>query len=191
MNPITVKTETPNSATILNSPADSIATQIRGGDGSSPRLVPANQRRKAFVIAAAVLAVALVLAVGIVPRLRAQDKLARVSQETAAVAVVVTNVTRSFINPELILPATVRAFEETTLYSRANGYLSKWLVDIGGKVETGQGLAENDTPELGQELNQTPAAPAQGEANLALAKNTSQRWKNFSKDRALSPKGGE
>src|SRR5260221_4315302 len=132
MNSTIVKTEIPNSGPILNSNAGSTPTEPPA---------PANRRSKAFVIVAALLAVGFVLAVGIVPRLRAQDKLSQGSRETARVPVVVTNVTRSIVNPELILPATVLAFEETTLYSRANGYLNKWLVDIGGKVEAGQVLA--------------------------------------------------
>jgi len=173
MNPTTVKTEIPNPAPILNSPAD-------------PTPVPANRRSKAVVILVAMLAVGMVLAAGIVPRLRAQDKLALASRESAGVSVVVTNVTRSAIIPELLLPASVRAFEETTLYSRANGYLSKWLVDIGGKVEAGQVLAEIDTPELDQELNQSRAALAQADANLALSKSTADRWRSLLKDKAVS-----
>jgi RND family efflux transporter MFP subunit len=174
MNPTLPKTET---------------TPIRNGpDGPNPAAGPprANRRGTAVTIGAAFLVVCLVLVIGIVPRLRTQGKLIAASMEASLPTVVVTNVTRSVANPELILPANVRAFEETTLYSRANGYLSKWLVDIGGKVEAGQVLAEIDTPELDQELNQSRAAFAQAEANLALAKSTSERWVGLLKDRAVS-----
>src|SRR3954451_15886703 len=134
MNNAPLKTETP----IVNSPDQSAATLP----------APANKRTKALVLVITVLAAILVLGLGIVPRLRAHDKLVQASQETARPTVVVTNVTRSTLNAELTLPANVRAFKATTLYSRANGYLSKWLVDIGAKVEAGQVLAEIDTPEL-------------------------------------------
>ena len=159
-------TETPNSPSRVN--------------------VRAKGRVKTLVLSSALLAAGLLLAAGIVPRLRAHDKLVAASREISRPAVVVTNVTRSAVNPELILPANVRAFEETALYSRANGYLRQWLVDIGGKVEAGQVLAEIDTPELDQELNQSRAALAQAEANLVLAKSTAERWAALLKDRAVS-----
>jgi RND family efflux transporter MFP subunit len=179
MNPTTEKTETvvPDSSPNLHSSSDYIPLA---------RPVAASRRSKAVVIGVAALAVGVVLAAGIVPRLRAQDKLVQVSRETAGVPVVVTNVTRSIASPELILPASVRAFEETTLYSRANGYLNKWLVDIGGKVEAGQVLAEIDTPDLDQELNQSRAALAQAEANLVLSKSTASRWQSLLKSQAVS-----
>src|SRR5437660_1129614 len=124
MNTELLKTETPSPATIADAPA--------------------KKRTKAVVLSATMAVAGLVLTVGILPRLRAHDKLVEASREISRPTVVVTNVTRSAAHPELILPASVRAFEETTLYSRANGYLSKWLVDIGAKVEAGQVLAEID-----------------------------------------------
>src|SRR4051812_40610901 len=156
-----------------------------GASNGSGR-VAANRRQKAMVIGVVFVAIGGVLAAGIVPRLRAEDKLARSVQQNARMSVIVTNVTRAAAAPELTLPATVRAHEETTLYSRTNGYLSKWFVDIGGKVEAGQVLAEIDTPELDQELNQARAALAQAEANLTLARSTAIRWKGLLKDRAVS-----
>jgi RND family efflux transporter MFP subunit len=98
----------------------------------------------------------------------------------------VTNVTRSAVSAEVILPANVKAFEEAALYARADGYLTKWLVDIGGKVAAGQLLAEIDTPDLDQELNQSRATLAQTQANLGLARSTAERWHGLLKDRAVS-----
>ena len=36
---------------------------------------------------------------------------------------------------------------EASIYARANGYLKRWLVDLGSQVEAGQLLAEIDIPE--------------------------------------------
>jgi membrane fusion protein (multidrug efflux system) len=177
MNNASSKTETPSSAPIVNAPDHSVTTN---------HPAPANKRTKALVLVATVLVAGLVLALGIVPRLRAHDKLVQASQATARPTVVVTNVTRSTLAAELTLPANVRAFEATTLYSRANGYLSKWLVDIGAKVEAGQVLAEIDTPELDQELAQSRATLAQAEANLTLARSTAERWQGLLTGRAVS-----
>jgi RND family efflux transporter MFP subunit len=83
----------------------------------------------------------------------------------------------------LTLPATVQALQETLVYSRADGYVRRWLVDIGDLVESGQLLAELDTPELDQQLDQARAQLAQGgaaivqaEANRDFSKTTVQRY---------------
>jgi hypothetical protein len=76
------------------------------------------------------LAVSAVIAVGLVagilPRLRAQTKLAATAQEPLKQIVNVTNVNRLPSVAQLSLPGDVRAFEETRIYARADGYLLKW-----------------------------------------------------------------
>ncbi len=73
-------------------------------------------------------------------------------------------------------PGNVQAFVETPIYARTAGYLTKWYVDIGGKVQAGQLLAVIDTPEVDQQLRQAEAAQLQAQANLDLAKTTAERW---------------
>lgn len=86
----------------------------------------------------------------------------------------------------LTLPGNVQAHMESPLYARVNGYLRKWYVDIGAQVKEGQLLAEIDTPEIDQQLNQARAGLVQVEADLKLAQITSDRWKNLLKDKAVS-----
>jgi RND family efflux transporter MFP subunit len=88
----------------------------------------------------------------------------------------------------LILPGDARAFQETSLYPRANGYLKRLLVDIGDRVKEGQLLAEIDTPELNAQLNEARAAQEQASANLnkaqadlTLSESTLNRYENLSK----------
>jgi RND family efflux transporter MFP subunit len=69
----------------------------------------------------------------------------------------------------LQLPGNVQALRETMVYSRANGYLARWLVDIGDIVKDGQLLAELDTPELDQQLDQGRAQLAQAKATVVQA----------------------
>jgi len=90
---------------------------------------------------------------------------------------------------DLVLPGQTAAWFETTIYARVNGYVAKWLVDIGDKVKTGQVLATIETPELDAELRaaraQLEASEAQVEARRAEAefsKTTNERWRD-------SPKG--
>ena len=70
----------------------------------------------------------------------------------------------------LTLPANIDAFQTTLLYSRVSGYLQCWNADIGDRVQKGQPLAEIDTPEADQELNQARANLVQGRADLDTSK---------------------
>jgi RND family efflux transporter MFP subunit len=81
---------------------------------------------------------------------------------------------------ELTLPANIEAFQETVIYPRVNGYVAKWLVDIGDNVQAGQLLAEIETPEIDQQL-------AQGRANFEIARVTVQRWKDLASKRVVAP----
>ena len=52
-------------------------------------------------------------------------------------------------------------------------------MDIGAKVEAGQLLAELQTPEVDQELNQARVSREQAAANLELARVTLKRWQDL------------
>jgi len=56
------------------------------------------------------------------------------------------------VGQDLVLPGETAAWYESTIYARVNGYVSKWLVDIGDHVQKGQVLAVIETPELDAEL---------------------------------------
>ena len=146
----------------------------------------ATRRGRYTVIGGVVLVLAAGFALGVLPRLRAQTKLAAETQQVTHQTVNVTNVGRLASSVQLSLPGDVHAFEETKIYARADGYLLKWNTEIGAKVKTGEVLAEIDTPELDQELNQSRAARAQAQANLILAKSSAERWLGLLKDRAVS-----
>jgi RND family efflux transporter MFP subunit len=90
---------------------------------------------------------------------------------------------------DLVLPGETAAWYETTIYARVNGYVAKWQVDIGDRVQQGQVLAAIETPELDAELQaaraQLQASEAQVGARKAEAefgKTTNERWRD-------SPKG--
>jgi len=70
----------------------------------------------------------------------------------------------------LALPGTVQPLQETQLYARANGYVRKWLVDIGTQVKKGQVMAELEIPDIDEQLNQAQAAANQAQAGIAQAK---------------------
>ncbi len=89
------------------------------------------------------------------------------------------------VGQDLVLPGETAAWYETTLYARVNGYVAKWLVDIGDHVKKGQILALIETPELDAEFHaakaQLKASEAQVEArqsDVALARSTNDRWRD-------------
>jgi RND family efflux transporter MFP subunit len=89
------------------------------------------------------------------------------------------------VGQDLVLPGETAAWYETTIYARVNGYVAKWLVDIGDHVKQGEVLAMIETPELDAEFEaakaQLKASEAQVEARRAdaeLAKSTNERWRD-------------
>jgi len=109
--------------------------------------------------------------VGFMPRHLAQKSLA-VSASSAAAEVprvdVITPKVQTNVR-SLTLPGSLQAQEATAVYARATGYVRRWLVDIGDKVEGGQLLAEIDTPDLDQQLQQARATLRQMRASLEQA----------------------
>jgi RND family efflux transporter MFP subunit len=77
------------------------------------------------------------------------------------------------------LPGTFQAFNQTTIFPRANGYVESWKVDIGDNVQAGQLLAEIATPEVDQQL-------AQARAQEEIAKLTADRWRDLVQKNVVS-----
>ncbi len=71
-------------------------------------------------------------------------------------------------------------------YARTNGDLKRWYVDIGAHVKRGQLLAEIETPEIDQQLQQARADLKTAQANLNLAKITADRWQSLFKTNSVS-----
>jgi RND family efflux transporter MFP subunit len=76
----------------------------------------------------------------------------------------------------LTLPGTLQGVIESTVYARSNGYVVRWVKDIGGTVKKGELLAEITAPEIDQESSQAVSARDQAAASASLAKSTADRW---------------
>jgi RND family efflux transporter MFP subunit len=127
----------------------------------------------------AVLIAALLLAIGIIPRIQRRDRAADIADAAGAglVNVVVAKARLASASSELELPGSIQAINIASIYARANGYVEERFVDIGTRVKAGQLLAKIASPEVDQELAQARAALAQAraalqqaEANLAQAR---------------------
>ncbi|MEX2026108.1 MAG: efflux RND transporter periplasmic adaptor subunit, partial [Pirellulaceae bacterium] len=69
----------------------------------------------------------------------------------------------------VVLPATIRPWQTTTLHARVSGYLTAWHRDLGSQVKAGELLAEIETPELDQELAEGEALAREADAAAVQA----------------------
>jgi RND family efflux transporter MFP subunit len=91
-------------------------------------------------------------------------------------------------NADLVLPGITEASQETAIYAPTNGYVRHWLVDVGARIKTGQLLAEMETSEIDQDLNQARARREQAAANLELAQVTLTHWQGLLQKDIVSSK---
>src|SRR5260370_17010680 len=95
--------------------------------------------------------------------------LAEQTERMAVPFVSIIHATRIEGESTMVLPGTLKAYVESPIYARTNGYLKKWYKDIGSHINKGDLLAEIDTPEVDHHLPQirpdlttpqpTPALP--------------------------------
>ncbi|HUO21267.1 MAG TPA: efflux RND transporter periplasmic adaptor subunit [Caulobacteraceae bacterium] len=138
---------------------------------------PQKGLKRAGIIALAI--AVTIVAAGLISRGLASRQLAQqtVADATPVVDVISPKTTRQ--DDGLTLPGQVQADDNAVIHARVSGYLKHWYVDIGAQVKTGQLLADIDTPELDQQLEQAKANMATAAANQGLAKTTAERWTNL------------
>lgn len=160
------------------------------GSGPSGRPVPPEPGRRRAHRYLAGLGITVVLAAlvtsGVVSRVRARAIVRAETAELAIPSVAVVHPRRAVADQEIVLPADVRAYTDAPIYARTNGYLKRWTVDIGAHVKAGQLLAEIDTPEVDQQLQQARADLATAEANLHVAEVTAARFESLLKTDSAS-----
>jgi RND family efflux transporter MFP subunit len=146
-------------------------------------IFPADRPRRIALGVAVVFGVLFV--VGIVPRLLLGHRLGTEADAVRDRLPLVSTASprRSPEVLDLPLPGSMEAILEKGIWARTNGYLKARYVDIGDRVAQGQLLAEIETPEIDQQLqqaiatmNQDKANVAKFEADLALARTTLQRY---------------
>jgi RND family efflux transporter MFP subunit len=138
------------------------------------------------IILALVLVIGYAVFTGITSRAKASSDLERdtVSNAIPTVAVVKPEVVAG--GEEVVLPGNMQAFTDTPIWARASGYLKVWHVDIGTKVKKGQLLAEIESPEVDQQLQQAKANLTVASANLKLSEITAERYTNLYKTESVA-----
>jgi RND family efflux transporter MFP subunit len=154
--------------------------------------------RKGWLVALAVgivLAVTVLLLVGVLPRVRAERILRADANAQASTALPVSVITpvRAPAVIELRVPATLRPWQEVSIFSRTTGYLKKYNVDISEQVTKGQLMATIDTPEVDAQLRgaqatlqQEEAAQAKAKTDFEFAKSTLQRYEQLQKTNSVT-----
>jgi RND family efflux transporter MFP subunit len=142
--------------------------------------------RRWLISALSVLIVAALLISGVRSRIRAKADLVNTTAQMAVTAVAVVQPQRTAPTQEITLPGNVQPFVSAPIYSRTNGYLEKWFVDIGDHVKQGQLLAVIQTPEVDQQLAQSRSNLATAQANLKLSEITANRYQGLLNSHAVA-----
>ncbi len=156
---------------------------------STPRPVPPRpKKRSLFWLYAFVFLLILGAATTFVflKDFKAESALESATKEMAVSTVLVVHPVKDTNDIHLVLPGTVQAEMESSVYAQVSGYIKRWLVDIGAPVKEGQLLAEIETPVTDQQLRQAQAAVAQSQANLNLARTTAARYNSLFATKAVS-----
>lgn len=110
------------------------------------------------------------------------DVLSERAKQNGIMHVLVTTPTPASKNgatTKIVLPGTLLGINEAQIYSRVNGYVAKWLKDIGDPVKKGETLAILDIPEINKQVEEATA-------NHELAKTAYERWKRLRAQDAVS-----
>jgi RND family efflux transporter MFP subunit len=157
---------------------------IETGNGAGP--AKPKRRLAIWILCAVAVLVAIGIYSGIHSRVAADSALANVAAETSVRPVRVTYPQTGERKQTIDLPGNVQAFYDTPIYARTSGYIKHWYVDIGAHVHAGQLMADIETPELDQQLQQAQADLKTAQANLNIAGITSTRWQKLLAKNAVS-----
>lgn len=179
------------------SPKPAAPTASEGNEGDElgfelPQPARVGGKTGALVAVAGVAVLAAAFVAGWAPRALARTALEEETKAFARALPRVEVVTPKVLTSdrELVLPGTIEALEQTTIYARSQGYVRRWVVDLGARVKDGELLAEIDTPELDAQLEQARAQIAQAQADVAkAAANHDFSAVNFERMKQLAPKG--
>jgi RND family efflux transporter MFP subunit len=140
---------------------------------------PHRRKRGWLVVVGLLVIFGGIIIYGILTRLGEQRAVHADTVQMALPSVSVVSPQRSAPSQEIVLPGSVQPFISSPIYSRTNGYLKKWYVDIGAHVKKGQLLALVETPEVDQQLLQSRSNLATAQANLKLAEITRNRYQGL------------
>jgi RND family efflux transporter MFP subunit len=174
----------------MQSQTESNSQTVGSLPSAAPEVKTPPRPRRNWLVLLGLIALVLIfggiLARGIIDRLRASATLTKETDNLAVPVVAVVSPQRSAHSHEIVLPGNVQSYLSSSIFSRTNGYLKAWYFDIGAHVKKGELMAEVETPELDQQLQQSRSNLSTAEANLKLAEITRNRYQELLKSNAVS-----
>lgn len=158
--------------------------KVQSAEPTGPAKRPSPWLSIGSIVAVVILGV--VIYSGIRERGAAQSQVSAATERASITTVNVVHPSAGAAAQDVVLPGNTQPFNDTPIYARTNGYLKRWYVDIGAHVQQGQLLAEIDTPEVDQQLDQARADLKAAQANEQLAQITAARWQNLLKTNSVS-----
>jgi membrane fusion protein, multidrug efflux system len=142
------------------------------------------KRRTILILAG--LVVVVLMAYGIVKREWTLKHLQDVANDQATLPVQIITPQHGPASRTLVLPGTISAWYEATIFGQVTGYVSSWKEDYGAAVKKGQLLATIAAPGLDAQYAAAKATLAVAEANYQLAVTTAARWQALAGTPAVS-----
>lgn len=139
---------------------------------SNPQTKPPRARRVILVLTVAAVGAAALAASGVVNRARSMQEVADWTEAQAVPSVQVVQPRHGPDEDQMVLPGTISAFNMSSLYPRASGYIAAWQKDIGARVTRGEVLATISAPDLDQQYEEAKAQLVQLQAAVQQAQAT-------------------
>lgn len=147
--------------------------------------------RRALTFLIGLLVICAVVWLAILPRRESTAALKKSTGHLNEPTVAIIAPRRAKPERELLLGGNMQALVSSPIHARVNGYVTRRLVEIGTRVKAGQLLAQIDTPEIDQQLQQARADLATAKANYELAERTAGRWEELLKANVVSRHGAD
>jgi membrane fusion protein, multidrug efflux system len=161
-------------------------TERLESQGSGRLRHPGSMLKPLIAVVAVIATGAAVYFFAISPRIQNDQALNVAAAAAGKRSVTVVQPTQTSSAPELELPGNIRANQQTSIFARVDGYIARWYVDIGARVEQGQVLADIEAPQIDANLRMAQAQLELAEANLKLAQTNSVRSKQLFQNRVNS-----
>src|ERR1700761_2542729 len=99
--------------------------------------LPVKPRRTLFFLSSVALCAIALAAFGILDRARSKEEVEAWTNEQAVPTVRLVQAEAGASEQPLLLPGNVNAFNSSSLFARASGYVTAWHSDLGSHVKSG------------------------------------------------------
>jgi membrane fusion protein (multidrug efflux system) len=143
---------------------------------------PGRPRRILFLLGSVAVCAIALASFGVLDRARSKQEVKAWTDEQAIPTVRLVQAEPGPPERSLLLPGNVSAFNSSSLFARASGYVTAWHSDLGAHLKKGDVLVTISAPDLDQQLEQAKAqlvqlraAVEQAQANADLGQVTNAR----------------